>query len=672
MKKSNKIVAVLLALVMIITAVPMMTASADVGGGDAKDENKHEHVYVIQSEVEGSCTEPAKTTFKCECGDVKVMETGEPAHIPATNGYKKKDDKVHTNYCTECKEVFEEAHKEYEYIVWDECIEPTCAKAGKVVYQCYLCEGKRSETIDPIVHTPSGKIVTDENKHGFVCSFCEKLIDEEHVWDEGRPDGTIKCGDKGKIIYYCQVVGCDGKKEVEVPSLCIYPEKEDIENGIEPKVNNYDKDGKLNEKEHVFECKYCGKDKPEAHEFVVTYATTTYETYSLLKMGDMAVVPVAAADDAGEDPCAGGNHAYGDWKITKEPECKKTGSKERVCSECNRVNEVEIPATGICTYKWEITKQPTETEDGEQVLKCTMCGNVKATDVLEPLNPCAKGHDWTDYKVVTKATCATAGEQTRECKRADCDATETQSIPATDKHNWSSWEIVKAATCSTSGTKTRYCTVCKEAETTAIPATGDHYGDWVVVAQPTLEDAGYEVKYCKECGDLVGERVVYYAIPTCKTEGTIKVTCKYCNYEAYETVDTVDHKIDEDAKCEYYTISQHKAYCVYCGDFVKLNHTWSDWEITLKPENGKKGEKVRVCSGCGHKDVVEIDTLTATLGDVNGDGGVTAVDARLVLQYVAGLREFTAAEQEAADMNSDGNITAVDARFILQVVAGLK
>jgi hypothetical protein len=101
MKKSNKIVAVLLALVMIITAVPMMTASADVGGyGDAvKDENKHKHVYVIQSEKEGSCTEPAKTTFKCECGDVKVMETGEPAHIPAANGYKPKDAKVHTNYC---------------------------------------------------------------------------------------------------------------------------------------------------------------------------------------------------------------------------------------------------------------------------------------------------------------------------------------------------------------------------------------------------------------------------------------------------------------------------------------------------------------------------------------------------------------------------------------------
>lgn len=667
MKKSKKILALIMALVMILTAVPMMTASADAAGGDAKDENKHKHVYVIQSEVEGSCTEPAKTTFKCECGDVKVMETGEPAHKPAANGYKKKDDKVHTNYCTECKEVFEEAHEDYEVIVKDECIEPTCAKAGKIVYQCRLCKGKRSETIKPIVHTPSGKIVTDENRHGFVCSFCEKLIDEEHVWDEGTLDGTIKCGDKGKIIYHCQVVGCDGKKEVEIPSTCVFREREEIDKGA-PKTNKFD------EKGHTFECIYCSKDKPDEHEFVVTYATTTYETYSvdMMKMADMAAVPAPVDADPEEDPCADGNHFWSSWKVTVVPTCKKKGEREATCKNCGDIKVDEIPATGLCTFKWEITKQPTEMEDGEQVLKCTQCGEVKKTEVIEPLNPCAKGHAWSAWKDVKKATCAEAGEQVRECTREDCNATETQSVPATGKHSYSAWEIVKPAKCSSNGTKTRYCTVCNDTETTAIPATGKHIGNWVVVSEPTLENPGYEVKYCEECGDLVGERAVVYAVPTCKTEGTIRVTCKYCNYEAYETVDTVDHKIDEDAKCEYYTISQHKAYCQFCGDFVKLPHTWSDWEVTLKPTTEKKGEKVRVCTGCGYKDVEEIDVLTVSLGDINGDGKITAVDARIILQNVAGLTTLDNKQKEAADVNMDGNVTAVDARIILQVVAGLR
>lgn len=56
-------------------------------------------------------------------------------------------------------------------------------------------------------------------------------------------------------------------------------------------------------------------------------------------------------------------------------------------------------------------------------------------------------------------------------------------------------------------------------------------------------------------------------------------------------------------------------------------------------------------------------------GDANGDGNVTAVDARLVLQVVAGLKQVE--DQTLYDVNGDGNVTAVDARIILQIVAGL-
>lgn len=62
---------------------------------------------------------------------------------------------------------------------------------------------------------------------------------------------------------------------------------------------------------------------------------------------------------------------------------------------------------------------------------------------------------------------------------------------------------------------------------------------------------------------------------------------------------------------------------------------------------------------------------TISAGDVNCDGEVTAVDARLVLQYVAGLVEDYDINMFYADANSDGDITAVDARIILQKVAGL-
>ena len=61
----------------------------------------------------------------------------------------------------------------------------------------------------------------------------------------------------------------------------------------------------------------------------------------------------------------------------------------------------------------------------------------------------------------------------------------------------------------------------------------------------------------------------------------------------------------------------------------------------------------------------------AKLGDVNGDGKVTASDALYVLQAAAGSRTLTADQKKKADYNKDVNVTAIDARKILQVVAAL-
>lgn len=64
--------------------------------------------------------------------------------------------------------------------------------------------------------------------------------------------------------------------------------------------------------------------------------------------------------------------------------------------------------------------------------------------------------------------------------------------------------------------------------------------------------------------------------------------------------------------------------------------------------------------------------FAAEMGDVNADGKISAVDARLVLQVVAGLqKEADLKNPDGADVNGDNKISAVDARVILQKVAGL-
>ncbi len=65
-------------------------------------------------------------------------------------------------------------------------------------------------------------------------------------------------------------------------------------------------------------------------------------------------------------------------------------------------------------------------------------------------------------------------------------------------------------------------------------------------------------------------------------------------------------------------------------------------------------------------------SLAAVNGDVNNDGDVTAIDARMILQVAAGLLKETELENaENADVSGDGKISAVDARMILQIAAGL-
>lgn len=59
------------------------------------------------------------------------------------------------------------------------------------------------------------------------------------------------------------------------------------------------------------------------------------------------------------------------------------------------------------------------------------------------------------------------------------------------------------------------------------------------------------------------------------------------------------------------------------------------------------------------------------VGDVNGDGNVTAADARLVLRHSASLEKLSEPYITYADADGNGKITAADARLILRVAANL-
>lgn len=59
-------------------------------------------------------------------------------------------------------------------------------------------------------------------------------------------------------------------------------------------------------------------------------------------------------------------------------------------------------------------------------------------------------------------------------------------------------------------------------------------------------------------------------------------------------------------------------------------------------------------------------------GDVDGDGRLTAADARLILRRSAKLITFTMEQDALADVDNNGKVTAADARKVLRVSAKLE
>ena len=81
------------------------------------------------------------------------------------------------------------------------------------------------------------------------------------------------------------------------------------------------------------------------------------------------------------------------------------------------------------------------------------------------------------------------------------------------------------------------------------------------------------------------------------------------------------------------------------------------------------GAKIQIMDNNG-KVVNEYNVVVPN--DVDGNGKITAADARLALRGSAKLETVDGVYSLAADMNGDGKVTAADARMILRKSAGLE
>ena len=71
------------------------------------------------------------------------------------------------------------------------------------------------------------------------------------------------------------------------------------------------------------------------------------------------------------------------------------------------------------------------------------------------------------------------------------------------------------------------------------------------------------------------------------------------------------------------------------------------------------------------KIIVKEAISTNALGDVNGDGVITNLDALMILQAINDQRNLSDEEYVRADINGDSNLTPEDALRVLHYISGV-
>ena len=164
-----------------------------------------------------------------------------------------------------------------------------------------------------------------------------------------------------------------------------------------------------------------------------------------------------------------------------------------------------------------------------------------------------------------------------------------------------------------------------------------------------------------------------YLAPTCHAHGLTEGSrCRVCGKTLVEQAEIPPRGHLLTLTCTppgCATEGEAVCLCLLCGDtwteplavsFHTAGWTYSDGE----------GTPVRGCAICGAAMPPQEDAVSFGRYDVNGDGSVNEADAHYALQASIGLPVWpkSSGQFRAADIDGDGKITAEDARRILRLV----
>ncbi len=258
-------------------------------------------------------------------------------------------------------------------------------------------------------------------------------------------------------------------------------------------------------------------------------------------------------------------------------------------------------------------------------------------------------HHWNKCSVCGKTTekSVHSGNKTDCTKKAECEVC-GMAYGETFEHDYVNHEA-KAVSCTAAGWDAYVsCSKCDYTTYVEIPAPGHEWSEWTVSIPATAEKEGEEFRTCGKCQEKES-RVIEKTDPSVGI--IIPADCTFAK-ESADGLAVVNSNT---------TVA------------VLLAATNATAVLTENGETADSAEKISTGMQIVLiKDATVSDRMTVVVpGDTNGDGLLTAGDARIALRISVGLDGPEGAYLAAAKVNGGTFITAGDARSILRASVGL-
>ena len=192
-----------------------------------------------------------------------------------------------------------------------------------------------------------------------------------------------------------------------------------------------------------------------------------------------------------------------------------------------------------------------------------------------------------------------------------------------------------------------------------------YYYNFTVV-KTDLSESTPSGKITIQALDTMAPNIYHTPVYTAKTGSNLVITATVTDNL---TVSTVRLLYRISGETEWHTAMMNGLNSKYTAIIPAMYVTEAGLDYYIEATDGVSVTRRGSASNPYHI-TVTVSQDVSSLGDVDGDGKISALDALLLLQHINDLVNLTAEQFERADLNGDGNLTASEALRILQYVSG--